>query len=135
MIGLKQCRVLLTALIVVAILAISCSATSDRLRFHKIATSTLRRGAANLQTTIEGPEQYSGYFKLNRTYDAHMFFFYFQARTAPEAAPVILWMTGGPGCSSELAVFYENGPYTINEDMTLEDNPTGWDVAANMICK
>lgn len=38
-----------------------------------------------------------------------MFFFYFQAREAPETAPVVLWMTGGPGCSSELAVFYENG--------------------------
>lgn len=37
------------------------------------------------------------------------FFFYFQARVDPENAPVVLWMTGGPGCSSELAVFFENG--------------------------
>ncbi len=37
------------------------------------------------------------------------FFFYFQARVEPDTAPVVLWMTGGPGCSSELAVFFENG--------------------------
>jgi carboxypeptidase C (cathepsin A) len=43
-------------------------------------------------------ERYSGYFKLNRTYDAHMFFFYFQARKDPDNAPVVLWHTGGPGC-------------------------------------
>lgn len=126
----KQCRVLL---VILAILAISCSASTDRLSFHKISSSNLR-GASEASTLTE-PERYSGYFKLNRTYDAHMFFFYFEAREAPADAPVVLWMTGGPGCSSELAVFYENGPFTINEDMTLEDNPTGWDVAANMICK
>lgn len=32
-----------------------------------------------------------------------------QARVAPDDAPIVLWMTGGPGCSSELAVFFENG--------------------------
>ena len=39
------------------------------------------------------------------------FFFYFQARVEPDSedTPVVLWMTGGPGCSSELAVFFENG--------------------------
>lgn len=40
---------------------------------------------------------------------------------------VVLWMTGGPGCSSELAVFYENGPYSINHDMTLTETKYGWD--------
>lgn len=40
---------------------------------------------------------------------------------------------GGPGCSSELAVFYENGPYHIKEDLTLEPNPDGWDAAGSII--
>jgi len=68
-----------------------------------------------------------------RTYDAHMFFFHFEAREAPEEAPVVLWMTGGPGCSSELAVFYENGPYSLNEDLEVEETPYGWDNNAHMI--
>jgi carboxypeptidase C (cathepsin A) len=37
----------------------------------------------------------AGYFKLDRTHDAHMFYFYFQARRTPSKAPVVLWMTGG----------------------------------------
>lgn len=45
--------------------------------------------------------------QLNRTYDAHMFFFYFESRSEDSSKdPLVLWMTGGPGCSSELAVFY-----------------------------
>lgn len=56
-----------------------------------------------------------------------MFFFYFQARSDPENAPVVLWMTGGPGCSSELAVFFENGPWTINpDDLSLTETKHGY---------
>jgi hypothetical protein len=40
---------------------------------------------------------------------------------------------GGPGCSSELAVFYENGPFHITSNLTLERNEYGWDQTHNMI--
>lgn len=40
---------------------------------------------------------------------------------------------GGPGCSSELAVFYENGPFHIKKDLTLTPNPYGWDNAGSII--
>eukprot|EP00898_Chlorokybus_atmophyticus_P001230 jgi/Chlat1/2107/Chrsp17S02698 len=78
-------------------------------------------------------QQYSGYFKLDRTHDARMFYFFFESRGNKDKDPLVLWMTGGPGCSSEIAVFYENGPWTINEDMTLNFTKYGWDTAANMI--
>ena len=40
---------------------------------------------------------------------------------------------GGPGCSSELAFFYENGPYHITPELGLELNEYGWDTNNNMI--
>jgi len=61
-----------------------------------------------------------------------MFYFYFQSRRKTND-PVVLWMTGGPGCSSELAIFYENGPYSINHNMTLTETEYGWDRYHNMI--
>ena len=64
---------------------------------------------------------------------ARRFFFYFEAREEPETAPVVLWMTGGPGCSSELAVFFEMGPWEINKDMTVSETKYGWDVRHHMI--
>ena len=54
-------------------------------------------------------QQYSGYFRLNRTYSAEMFFFMFERRAEAASAPVVIWMTGGPGCSSELAVRCHEG--------------------------
>ena len=44
-----------------------------------------------------------------------------------------MWLTGGPGCSSELAIFYENGPYTINDDMSLNPNAKAWNQVSNLI--
>jgi carboxypeptidase C (cathepsin A) len=79
------------------------------------------------------PQQIAGYFKLDRTYDARMFYFYFESRSMKPTDPLVLWMTGGPGCSSELAVFYENGPFHIKDDLTLEESEYGWDVNHNMI--
>jgi cathepsin A (carboxypeptidase C) len=48
-----------------------------------------------------------------------MFFWLFKSRQDPTKDPLVMWLTGGPGCSSELAIFYENGPFTINDDMSL----------------
>lgn len=111
-----------------------CHATiidSSRLQMRHI---TLQPTGLNTTShPSDSPERLSGYFKLKHTSDAHMFFFYFEAREDPENAPVILWMTGGPGCSSELAVFFENGPWTINSDLELEETEFGWDVNAHMI--
>lgn len=55
-----------------------------------------------------------------------MFYFLFESRGKKED-PVVIWLTGGPGCSSELAVFYENGPFTISNNMSLAWNKFGWD--------
>lgn len=64
-----------------------------------------------------------------------MFYMYFESRSPATAPtdPLVLWMTGGPGCSSELAVFYENGPFRIEDDLSLSENPFGWDVGHNVL--
>lgn len=55
-----------------------------------------------------------------------MFYFFFESRNSKDD-PVVIWLTGGPGCSSELAMFYENGPFAIADNMTLVWNEYGWD--------
>jgi len=85
-----------------------------------------------------GPDnvtQHSGYITVNGTYNngAHLFYWMFESRSSPKTDPIILWLTGGPGCSSELALFYENGPYTLNNNLTLNLNPYSWNSFANLI--
>ena len=41
---------------------------------------------------------------------------------------MVMWLTGGPGCGSELALFYENGPFHIANNLSLVWNNYGWDM-------
>lgn len=78
-----------------------------------------------------GEDQESGILDLGNGDD--MFFWLFNSRTSPDTDPLVFWLTGGPGCSSELAIFYENGPYTINDNLTLKRNDYSWNQNANLV--
>jgi len=46
---------------------------------------------------------------------------------------VVLWLQGGPGCSSLFGTFIENGPNIIQGDGTWVQNNYSWNSNANMI--
>ncbi|KAG9445144.1 hypothetical protein H6P81_016484 [Aristolochia fimbriata] len=82
--------------------------------------------------SVEQLGHYAGYYRLEHTHAARLFYFFFESRGG-SSDPVVLWLTGGPGCSSELALFYENGPFTITDNLTLAWNDFGWDKASNLL--
>ncbi|XP_059314690.1 serine carboxypeptidase-like [Lycium ferocissimum] len=83
-------------------------------------------------STVQDLGHHAGYFPLVHTKAARMFYFFFESRSNKND-PVVIWLTGGPGCSSELALFYENGPFKISANMSLVWNDFGWDKVSNLI--
>ena len=61
-----------------------------------------------------------------------MFYWLFPSRQDADKDPLLIWLTGGPGCSSELAIFYENGPMRF-KDGEPEVNPVSWNNKANLL--
>lgn len=53
---------------------------------------------------------------MNQTYNNSLFFWFFPAQSKASAAPLVLWLQGGPGWPSMYGLFKENGPYLIGWD-------------------
>ncbi|MFC5730814.1 MULTISPECIES: S10 family peptidase [Nocardioides] len=77
--------------------------------------------------------QVAGYVPVSEAQDAHLYVWFIEHADAEPDAPIVLWLNGGPGSSSFLGLFAENGPYRIRPDGTLADNPFGWNTAAGYL--
>ncbi|KAH1041532.1 hypothetical protein AAZX31_09G048500 [Glycine max] len=82
--------------------------------------------------SIEDLGHHAGYYSLPNSKAARMFYFFFESRSNKDD-PVVIWLTGGPGCGGELALFYENGPFHIANNLSLVWNDFGWDQASNIL--
>ncbi|KAI3722055.1 hypothetical protein L2E82_33079 [Cichorium intybus] len=86
----------------------------------------------NSGASIHDLAHFAGYIKIKHTVGARMFYYFFESRNKKDD-PVIIWLTGGPGCSSAVALFFENGPFHLNNNLSLVWNDYGWDKVSNMI--
>ncbi|XP_064476440.1 lysosomal protective protein-like [Ornithodoros turicata] len=76
--------------------------------------------------------QYSGYLQAGSTRKLHYWFV--ESQNSPRDDPVLLWMNGGPGCSSMLGLLTELGPFRIDKgNGTLHLNPYSWNQVANVL--
>lgn len=81
----------------------------------------------------------AGYIGVGETEDVQLFYYFVESQRSPAMDPVVLWLTGGPGCSTLLAFFYESGPLSFvysgyNGSLpSLTLNPYAWTKALNII--
>ncbi|KAJ3498382.1 hypothetical protein NLG97_g1159 [Lecanicillium saksenae] len=82
---------------------------------------------------VDTVKQLSGYID-DDVNDKHLFFWFFESRNNPAKDPVVLWLNGGPGCSSMAGLFTELGPATIpNYDQKPVRNDYSWNNNASVI--
>jgi len=100
----------------------------------KLAPYTLRSKAVDPSKLGVDPDvkQYSGYLDDDE-HDKHLFYWFFESRNDPKKDPIILWLNGGPGCSSLTGLFMELGPSSVTKDIKLKYNPYSWNANASVI--
>jgi len=78
-------------------------------------------------------KQYSGY--LDGLEGQHLHYWFAESQNDPSTDPVILWLNGGPGCSSMDGNMNELGPFSISkeDEFSLIENPYSWNLNASVI--
>lgn len=79
---------------------------------------------------------YSGYVSIGTK---HLFYYFVKSERSSSKDPVVLWLNGGPGCSSFDGFVYEHGPFNFEAGKkpgslpTLHLNPYSWSKVSNII--
>lgn len=81
---------------------------------------------------FDSVKQYSGYFTVEEA-GKEYFYWLFESRNDPAKDPVILWLLGGPGCSSNIGLALELGPSLVNASIVPDYNEFSWNTNATVI--
>ncbi|CAN4080596.1 unnamed protein product [Withania somnifera] len=79
-------------------------------------------------------KQYGGYVTVNKSAGRALFYYFVEAKNS-KSLPLLLWLNGGPGCSSlAYGAMEEIGPFRVHSDgKTLYRNHYSWSHAANIL--
>uniref|UniRef100_A0A6M2EDP2 Carboxypeptidase n=1 Tax=Populus davidiana TaxID=266767 RepID=A0A6M2EDP2_9ROSI len=79
--------------------------------------------------------QFSGYVTVDEKHGRALFYWLTEATTTPDKKPLVLWLNGGPGCSSvAYGASEEIGPFLINRTgSSLYMNKYSWNREANIL--
>ncbi|XP_059646036.1 serine carboxypeptidase-like 45 isoform X2 [Cornus florida] len=79
-------------------------------------------------------QQFAGYITIDEKQNKALFYYFVEAETnLPSSKPLVLWLNGGPGCSSVGAgAFCEHGPFKPSGNVLVK-NEYSWNKEANML--
>nr|GMD91448.1 putative serine carboxypeptidase-like 23 [Ipomoea batatas] len=79
--------------------------------------------------------QYAGHVTVDPITGKALFYYFTESPQNPSSKPLVLWLNGGPGCSSlGGGAFGELGPFRPAKDgKSLNSNPYAWNNVANII--
>ncbi|KAJ0113641.1 hypothetical protein Patl1_03120 [Pistacia atlantica] len=84
-------------------------------------------------------KHYSGYVTVDESHGKNLFYYFVESEGNPTKDPVVLWLNGGPGCSSFDGFVYEHGPFNFEAATTKETvlklhlNPNSWSKVSSVI--
>ncbi|KAI1336567.1 Alpha/Beta hydrolase protein [Xylariaceae sp. FL0016] len=78
-------------------------------------------------------KMHAGHIEVTPEHNGNLFFWHFQNQHIANRQRTVIWLNGGPGCSSEDGVMMEIGPYRLKDADHLEYNNGSWHEFANLL--
>lgn len=88
---------------------------------------------------IISSKHYAGYVTLDKIHGKNLYYYFVESEGNPSKDPLVLWLNGGPACSSFDGFIYEHGPFNFIKPKTkgtlptLQLNPYSWSKVSNII--
>jgi carboxypeptidase C (cathepsin A) len=109
---------------------------------HKQSTRCARRATAEDACRVSQEQtcdsgmmltEYDRHIEIDQEHNSNLFFWHYENRHIADRQRTILWLNGGPGCSSMDGAMMEVGPYRVRHGGNLEYNNGSWDEFANLL--
>ncbi|KAK4274620.1 hypothetical protein QN277_017814 [Acacia crassicarpa] len=106
------------------------------------STSAFSRPAVTFLPGFQGPIPFhleTGYVGVGESEGVQLFYYFLKSNRNPKQDPLILWLTGGHGCSALSALLFEIGPLRFRMEEyngtlpTLVLNPDSWTKVSSII--
>ncbi|KAM0450123.1 hypothetical protein ACHAO4_007007 [Trichoderma viride] len=91
------------------------------------------RGLPGLAQDSLAVKMHAGHIEITPEHNGNLFFWHFQNQHIANRQRTVVWLNGGPGCSSEDGSLMEIGPYRLKDDHTLVPNNGSWHEFANLL--
>ncbi|POO03708.1 Serine carboxypeptidase-like [Trema orientale] len=110
--------------------------------YRRILLLLLSASTVKYLPGFQGPLPFhleTGYVGVGESENVQLFYYFVKSERNPEKDPLLLWLTGGPGCSGWSALVYEIGPLNYKIEPyngslpTLVLNQYSWTKVSNII--
>ncbi|KAL0906683.1 hypothetical protein M5K25_025196 [Dendrobium thyrsiflorum] len=84
-------------------------------------------------------KHYAGYVTIDKNHGKNLYYYFVESERNPDKDPLVLWLNGGPGCSSFDGFVYEHGPFHFKSGgkagslPELLLNPYSWSKVSSII--
>ncbi|KUI55388.1 Pheromone-processing carboxypeptidase kex1 [Cytospora mali] len=78
-------------------------------------------------------KMHAGHIEVTPEHNGNLFFWHYQNKHIANRQRTVIWLNGGPGCSSEDGGLMEIGPYRLKDSETLKLNDGSWNEFANLL--
>ncbi|CAF0841365.1 unnamed protein product [Rotaria sordida] len=76
---------------------------------------------------------HAGHLPVNPQHHGALFFWHFASKHIGDKSRTVIWLNGGPGCSSLIGAWAEIGPFRFQDENTIVENNGSWHMFANLL--
>lgn len=81
----------------------------------------------------DAPSPTCSHIEVDPENNGNLFFWHFENKHIANKQRTVIWLNGGPGCSSEDGALMEIGPYRVRDKNNLVLNNGSWNEFANLL--